>query len=320
MQTFFHIGPAKTGTSSVQFVLKQRYGADAPQPVWYPLRDFVGGTAGQNRLAGRFRQLPHLYAPQEGLELIRQVVSEALSAGVERLLVSAENFSFASPEDMQKIRAEFPADGFHLIITANPLAKRLVSQWSTKLLNGYQGRVEDAIELLPELPGLSPDYYSNAISSLSPDTTTLICIPTGAPPEELLQTYLSVCGLEGEPLSEREAQPKNISLDYFQSELMIRFSELFEESAQSQPDLTESVVPLFQRPEYQNLRKQVIKLFRNPAWTEGMAFRRVEFPESARPAMRSLAERQRADIRELTDAGKLKVIGDTDALFADLLS
>ena len=51
-----------------------------------------------------------------------------------------------------------------------------------------------------------------------------------------------------------------------------------------------------------------------------MAVRRVEFPESAREAIRTLAQSHRDEIRQLTDAGMLTVHGDVEALFSDLLS
>lgn len=320
MQVYFHIGPHKTGTSSIQFLLRGRYGSDTPQPVWYPQRTFLGATGGHTRIADQFRPLPHLYSPFEGLRQLEDVVDEARAAGVDKLILSSENFSFATSDDLQRIRSVFPESKFNLILAATPIVKRMRSQWSTRILNGGQTGIEDGLDLLPLLPGLQKDFYSRVISALTPSTATLLAVGPNDGPDWLLLEFLSVCGLDAGVLSEAELAPKNTSLDYYQSQLLIRLNELYEQSAQTQPGKIDSDIPLFSQKEYRDIRIELVKVFRGKNWRLGMSTRTVDTPPSLLPALKEIADAHRASIETLVAAGHLRVVGNIGSLHAGLES
>lgn len=318
VQVHFHVGPHKTGTSSIQFLLRSRYGSDDPKPIWYPKRTFLGATGGHSRIADQFRPLPHLYAPLEGLRQLQNLIDEARSVGVEKLILSSENFSFASAADLKEIRALFPDQEFHLILAATPIVKRLRSQWSTRVLNGEQTQIEDALAILPRLPGLQGNYYSKMVDSLTPSSATLIVIRPEDRPEYLLTEFLSVCGLNVGELSPAELSPKNTSLDHYQSQLLIRFNELYEQSAQTQPDKINSSVPIFNQKEYLDIRIALVKVFRSDAWKIGMGTLKLDTPLSLRPTLREIADAHRTSIDALVADRRLNVVGDLDMLHEGL--
>ena len=90
LKLVLHVGPHKTGTTSLQNALLTQYGSQIPQRVWYPKpiqfgpghAEVAWSVLGRKGYAGR-------------RPAIRQLIEEATRCGCTRLILSAEDFASA---------------------------------------------------------------------------------------------------------------------------------------------------------------------------------------------------------------------------------
>src|SRR3712207_3111321 len=117
MKIVLHVGPHKTGTTSLQYYLRQRYGHELSREcaaVWYPL-PVVGGP-GHSALAKDL--LAH-----EGQQL-RKLIDTAKGRRVGKLILSSEDFAYAHRGSLPKLRRVFAGENLTLIVTLNSPIRR----------------------------------------------------------------------------------------------------------------------------------------------------------------------------------------------------
>ncbi|MGH3731092.1 MAG: hypothetical protein ACRDTU_20420, partial [Micromonosporaceae bacterium] len=129
-----HIGPHKTGTTTVQnafFLARERlaeHGVSYPGSEPQPARAALAVT-GQRHLIG------------EGTPRIRHwedLVADAAAAGDRRAVVSSEFFSEADNEAMRRVVADMGGSRVHILVTLRPLARIVPSQWQQWVQNGLR--------------------------------------------------------------------------------------------------------------------------------------------------------------------------------------
>ncbi|GGL69443.1 hypothetical protein GCM10010129_11080 [Streptomyces fumigatiscleroticus] len=130
-----HIGPHKTGTTSIQgalFAAKDemaRHGVDFPATSRHPMEAALAvcarpGMMGNTRPTERHWQL---------------LVEQVRATGGRTSVVSSEFFADA-PDDatIERIVADLGGDRVHVLVTLRPLAKIMPSQWQQYVQNGLR--------------------------------------------------------------------------------------------------------------------------------------------------------------------------------------
>ncbi len=179
-----HIGPPKTGTTTVQAALYAARPAMRAQGVRH---------AGRNRNAARPAQAvtgkPSSFiggaVPQ-----IREwhgLVREIRRAREARVVVSSEFFADASAEAIRVIAREIEPDRIHVAVTLRPLARILPSQWQQYVQDGTGMSFDAWLHAMLDGPGSSvtPSFWqrhdqgglvSRWADVVGPDRVTVIAV------------------------------------------------------------------------------------------------------------------------------------------------
>ncbi|WP_405644189.1 hypothetical protein [Streptomyces sp. NBC_00019] len=150
-----HIGPHKTGTTSIQgamFAVKDRlggYGVDWPATTRHPMEAVLAACARPGMMGDA--------GPSEKQWL--QLVDKARGAGRRTSVISSEFFADA-PDDavIARIVGQLGRESVHILITLRPLAKVMPSQWQQYVQNGLRMGYEEWLEhMLKKAPYEKPN-------------------------------------------------------------------------------------------------------------------------------------------------------------------
>lgn len=150
-----HIGPHKTGTTSIQgalFGARERlpeYGVDFPATSRHPMQAVLaacsrGGMIGDTTPTER-----------HWLQLVEQVAA----TGPKTSVISSEFFADA-PDDatIERVVEQLGGDRVHVLVTLRPLAKIMPSQWQQYVQNGLRMGYEEWLEhMLRKAPYEKPN-------------------------------------------------------------------------------------------------------------------------------------------------------------------
>jgi hypothetical protein len=127
-----HIGPHKTGTTSVQSAFHAARRALAAHGVVYagPDRHAVGAAQAAIETAGPGVRRVHPVRPW------RELLREIGRAGDERVVLSSEWFADAELDAIRRIVGELGSDRVHVVVTLRSLARILPSQWQQYVAAG----------------------------------------------------------------------------------------------------------------------------------------------------------------------------------------
>jgi hypothetical protein len=150
-----HIGPHKTGTSSVQSAFHRARRAAAKHGVHY---------AGPNRQplsAAKAATTAHpTRADRPALRPWRELVREVRSATAQRVVISSEWLADAEPLAIQRIVDDLDAARVHVVVTVRPLAGILPSQWQQYVQAGTTMAYEPWLRgVLAESPDVTPTFW-----------------------------------------------------------------------------------------------------------------------------------------------------------------
>lgn len=155
-----HVGPHKTGTTSLQRAFHAERDAVAAQGVHY------AGSTSQPidevlSLLARENPRPPADAPASDRPW-RRLVREVEEAGDRTVLVSSEFFADARESAIETAVRELGGDDPWVLITLRPLAKILPSQWQQYVQNGMRtayGRWLKAMLREADTTTLSPSFW-----------------------------------------------------------------------------------------------------------------------------------------------------------------
>jgi hypothetical protein len=225
-----HIGPAKTGTTSLQSAFHVNrdqleahgvhYAGKGTQP-----RAAAGAVALGKRIAGH----------RSGLEAWPALVEEVQGSQAKRVVVSSETFARANDERAKTVVDAFGADRTHVVITMRPLVDMLSSSWQQWVQTGstttYVAWLDQMLKRQDTLTGKQPEFWQKTrIDALArrwgalvgPEHVTVVSL-AGAPREFVLHTFEELTGLPTGTLVPDPASD-NVSLSYPMAEVVRRFN------------------------------------------------------------------------------------------------
>ena len=193
-----HIGPPKTGTTSLQSALEHSRGALREHGVYY---------AGNHWAAPRaaLGLSPHVRnRPMGGWNTL---VAEIANSDADRVVISSEVFAYADGDAADGILDAFGRDRTHVVITMRPLADMLSSSWWQYVQGGAQVPYEEWLQkvLRDDLEGqtTTPGFWRRSridvivqrwAERVGPENVTLIALG-GQPRDFLIRTFEELTGL-----------------------------------------------------------------------------------------------------------------------------
>ena len=299
-----HIGPAKTGTTTLQSAFHGNRAALAEHGVHYAgsgtqPRAAAGAVALGRRIAGH----------RAGLEAWPRLVQEIADAEATRVVVSSETFARAGDERAADVIEALGADRTHVVITMRPLADMLPSSWQQYVQTGSRTPYPEWLEqmLLREdtVHGEQPEFWQKTridvlarrwSALVGPDHVTVVSL-AAAPRDFVLRTFERLTGLP-EGLLVPTPGTENVSLSHAATEVLRRFNERFFELAGADADVQARVV------EFGAVRQ--LRAHPDLLQVDG----RIELPRWA-------ADRATVVMQEVLDgvrAARVRTVGDLDAL------
>jgi hypothetical protein len=127
-----HIGPPKTGTTSVQSAFDTGRARLKPQGVHYAGHGRQPGDAVlavTNRPSGLGSEPPPI-------TLWNNLLKDVRGASAPRVVISSEFFADAAPEAIRRVVDDLDPSRVHVVVTLRPLAKILASQWQQFVQSG----------------------------------------------------------------------------------------------------------------------------------------------------------------------------------------
>lgn len=130
-----HIGPHKTGTTSLQNSIRANREEILRQGVYYGAPE---GRLASNRIARSLLRLP-FKNPDEIVEYgeWEDQVARVRASTERRVIVSGEEFSFCEKREIRTLLNDLGRERVHVVVTVRPLAKVLPSQWQLDLRGSF---------------------------------------------------------------------------------------------------------------------------------------------------------------------------------------
>jgi hypothetical protein len=129
-----HIGPHKTGTTSLQRAFHTGRDAVSHHGVHYTGRHEQPLLAALAVAGGRGMKGDREPRPEDWTELL----DEVRDAGDQRVVISSEFLCYADEAAARRVVSEVPGGPVHLVVTLRPVAKIAPSQWQQYVQNGLK--------------------------------------------------------------------------------------------------------------------------------------------------------------------------------------
>lgn len=243
-----HIGPAKTGTTSLQSGFHTNRDRLALHGVHY------AGEGSQPRAAaGAVALGKRIPGHQHGLEAWPELVREVQESTAKRVVISSETFARANDERARTVIDAFGADRTHVVITMRPLVDMLSSSWQQWVQTGsrtsYASWLDQMLNREDTVNGKQPEFWQKTRidvlarrwgALVGPEHVTVVSL-AASPRDFVLRTFEELTGLpEGTLVPDPNAE--NLSLSHGVAETVRRFNERFAALDGACPDVQAAVI------------------------------------------------------------------------------
>ena len=307
MRIVLHIGPHKTGTTSIQTHLAALLREPMAGGYWYPV---PGGRLGPGH-ADLARACLKEARPVAELD---RVIATAQAAEVGTLVLSSEEFAHAFPVRFARLKDVLEGYEIHLVVTLNEIGRRAGSIWQELVKHGHVVGLEKGIEqILSREPAMQPHLTRAFIDALAPHETSVVLSHRRAPAAELLTNLCRAIGLfEAVPGTEAATRASTLLLN---QSLGVTEAEILR-SVNSW--VRQAVGHLSEIP-YDDIRALYLNLFRTPIWRNSVPLRPITVPPAHVAEVLDRGRRELDDLRKLADEGRARIFGDLDTVVAALV-
>ncbi|HEU5006584.1 MAG TPA: hypothetical protein VFT67_06410 [Jatrophihabitantaceae bacterium] len=302
-----HIGPHKTGTTSVQHAFhvnreelrrhRVHYTGPSEQPLLAALAVAGGGGMKGDRPP----------RPEDWTEL----VDEVRAAGEQRVVVSSEFLCYADDAAARRVVTEIPGGPVHVVITLRSVAKIAPSQWQQYVQNGLRVPYTEWLDGMfrrPPYDQPTPSFWRRHAhgelvrrwaEAAGPENLTVV-VADESDPAMLLRTFEALVGLP-EGVLELGDNAANRSLARGEIELVRFLNESFHKHGWAEPWTPEAHARIVRRGVVRQM-----KTGRRPAPDEA----RLTMPDWA---VERAAEADARTVESIKASG-VRVIGNLDSL------
>ena len=145
MRIHLHLGLHKTGTTSLQQVLLDAFGAADPRPTWYPAPRANG--PGHAELAWRAAGYNNRV---EDDRVLAKLAQTAVQGGCRDLILSSVEFRRAMPGKLDRLAELGEFTRLLPIVTLAPIGRRTVSRWQEMTKHGHRQPLADSYDAIVE--------------------------------------------------------------------------------------------------------------------------------------------------------------------------
>lgn len=292
MQIVFHIGPHKTGTTSIQSYLLSKIGSVDQVDVWYPSPK--RSQPGHAELASDWMQ--------QDAQMLRDLIARAVDADVKQLIISAEDFDHLYNQKQEVLTDILAPLDVHLVLTMNSLVRRAASIWQEAVKHGHEELLEDATAFVLDMPGFRSDFVDVALRVVAPARTTIIVASHDQPPAKLIGDF---CEAIGQPLPVEEDKIPVANVRLFRNE-----ADLLQITNQgiNQLNLSSSDKRAVRMTVLHGLLRTRVKT---------LAYPTIVTPDHMKEALGTAALEMIDSIERLRAAEKVTVVGDLNSLASD---
>jgi len=186
MEIIFHVGPHKTGTTSIQQAflfqtLNNQRSEIKKDEVWYPIPSSDG--PGHALLAWKFLGL-HNYIVDSSL--ITKLLAEKRNDAA-ALLLSSEEFSKGYDNGWCQFSKSMNDLKFSTLVTLNSVADRTISMWQECLKHGHVFSLSESQEYILSYGGLKSDFCTSILRQTHAKSLALIITDIDQPNTRLFQ-------------------------------------------------------------------------------------------------------------------------------------
>jgi hypothetical protein len=243
-----HIGPHKTGTTTMQAAFHQNRESLTAQGIHYagnrahPMSAVMAAASG--------RVVPSSQ-PDAGLNRWNKLVEEVRGSDARAVVLSSEFFCEADDTRVRAILDDLGAETTHVVITLRPLIRILGSQWQQYMQNRMVISYEtwlDAMLNKPDDGTVTPSFWKRHrhdrlvrrwAEAVGVDNLTVIVVDE-SDRRMLVRTFEQLLGLTDGTLEPRDPGA-NRSLTYAEVELLRAFNRSFLDHGWSHADYTKLV-------------------------------------------------------------------------------
>ena len=250
-ELLLHIGPFKTGTTTVQAAFHQNREALARQGVHYAGRGSQPMAAAME--AAGNETLPTLgQVPGEAAGRWPRLLEEVRAADARHVVLSSEFFSGADDEHARAIVEDLGRDRTHVVVTLRPLVRIVASQWQQYVQNRivvpYDAWLHAVLDDPDAPPTVTPSFWQRHrhdrlierwAAAVGTDRLTVVVVDESEP-QLLPHTFEQLLGLEPGTLVARDLGA-NRSLTWPEVELVQTFNQGWIDADWSMADYTRLV-------------------------------------------------------------------------------
>jgi hypothetical protein len=215
-----HIGPSKTGTTSIQ----QALFAARPKLAEFGVLHAGRGAQPLNAVLALKGGKSLVGYPAPRMQQWDWLVEQVAAAGDQRVIVSAEFFADLNVETARRVVRDLGGPRIHVVVTLRPLAKIMPSQWQQYLRNRAGFTYEDWLVGMLRTPPYNrptPSFWvrhehdvlvERWASIVGPENVTVI-VPDEADRTFLLRRFEELVGLPaGLLVEQRRGENRSMSL------------------------------------------------------------------------------------------------------------
>ena len=308
-----HIGPHKTGTTTMQAAFHESRDALAAQGVHYAGKRAHSMAAA---MASLNKALPTVSeAPTSRWE---ELVAEVHASTADQVVVSSEFYSDASPERVKAILDDLGRDQVHVIVTLRSLTRIMPSQWQQYIQNrfviSYQEWLEEML-LNTEHTTVTPTFWNRHrhdrlvkrwADEVGTDRLTVIVVDE-QDKSMLASSFERLLSVR--PGTLRSAETANRSLTFTEVELLREFNRRWREHGWTEADYTRLVRFGAARHLQQRTPGPDEQRLLTPDWAVGRA---LEVQREMGAAIKALGVRVIGDLDSLADPARVKDVGVND--------
>jgi hypothetical protein len=296
-----HIGPQKTGTTTLQGAFHAARRKVERQGVHYASRN---RQAKQAARAVGGRPSPYIEGRVPSEVHWTRLLNDVESSRADRVVISAEAFSDAQPAAIRRVVDELDPDTLHIVATLRPLARILPSQWQQYVQNGLARSYDDWLDGIFNSPErLSPLFWHRHRH------------------DQLIRRWAEVVGRERTTVVVVDDRDHESSLRAFERLLGLRTGTLHAPGGSSNRSLTRAEVELVRAMHAAFAKLGIDKGLRLSMVLNGAAENmKLRQPSQDEPRMETPAwagERVTAVAREIVEEisqSGVRVIGDLERL------
>ncbi len=226
------------------------------------------------------------------------VVADARASQCSKLILSAEDFSWAFPHHMERLAEIASLGDLRVIVTLSQMGRRGVSLWQQSVHAGYEKSLAESEALIVGRM-VEPDFLAALFSAFGEGRIRVIVVDRDGSRDQMFRHFTNATAVPILPLSESELLHANKSMSVQEAELARLCNECCKRLG----------VGLLER---QSLQVTLRSIFNDERWVEAAAPRPLRMPARWQLSLRTRMQDTIAWVANMHRSGKIHVYGDVD--------